>query len=420
MCSFFITNKKIENFAHINRANIFYGNKLTKFEKNGFTFVSNSTNNDEDFLVQENIYLIVTGEIFNYKKNEIINLYKKHNNFLEKLDGEFSLVLIDFNKNTIVASSDIFGTKQLYFGIEKNFLCISTLYTTIESLNIKNISRIYENSFLKLNIDTFSFSVDTVYNFENKQIYKTYTHWEAALENSIKKRAKNKNITLMLSDGIDSGAISCCLKKYNINHNIISIITDEKFKNDIFYWRHGIETKTSHNFKISSPSGYSKILFLKDIKKYNYDILFDRKYSRYNQRECYFEQEDLRNNLGSDIAYTVCSIMREWKSDYLITGLGAIFSDNNINKNFESTNNIRGCNYDNPIAAASLCMPLGIIPTFPLLDKDLFQETLNLDKTFFKEYKSQAQLYLDKNKYPYYFKSENQEKIINIRGLINE
>ena len=420
MCSFFITNKKFDNFEFVNRANVFYGNKIEKIEKNGFTLVLNYTHNNENFFIQEDIYLIVTGEIFNYNKNDLIDLYKKDVNFLKKLDGEFSIVLLDFKKNTVIASSDTFGTKQLYFAIEKNYMCISTLYTTIENLNIKNISRIYENCYIKLNLNNLSLSLDTLHNFKNKQLYKTYTHWEAALENSIIKRVKNKNITLMLSDGIDSGAISCCLMKYNIKHNIVSVITDEKFKNDIFYWRHGIKTDIPNNFNIISPNGHSKILFNEDILKYDYSKLFDKKYSRYNQREHYFEQENLFENIGSDIAYTVCNLMHEWESNYLVTGLGATFSDKNINKNLESTNNIRGCNYDNPIAATTICMPLGITPIFPLLDKDLIQETLYLDKIFFKDYKSQVQQYLDKNKYPYYFESENQKKVINIRGLINE
>ena len=78
-------------------------------------------------IIDDNIVCIFNGEIYNYKEiiptalsdsYSIVEAYKKYGKkFISYLDGEFTIVLFDFNKNLLFIASDVFKTKPLFYNI---------------------------------------------------------------------------------------------------------------------------------------------------------------------------------------------------------------------------------------------------------------------------------------------------------------
>jgi len=419
MCSFLISNKDL-NTKECELPLSFFGKKIYREKISDFNILICS-NTDDCLLkdINEQIFCIFDGVIFD--GNTPIDLYKKYGEkFTEYLDGEYAFVLIDLKKRILIGSSDIFGSRQIYFSADNDSITISTLYSCLEQLNQKAISRIYENCYFVYNMDTYALNFYEIHNFNNEEKKDNISDWEEAFEKSVLKKVKNaKNITLLLSDGMDSGSIACCLQKYNINFNALSVITDSYHPNDIFYWRHGSTENLPHDVAPCKVTDSSMIVDSGKIKKCNCNCFFDYKSTRFNQRLKIFEDEHIKEaDIGRNLSCYIARYMKRINSDILLSGHGAIFSDKNINRNLNWTNNMRGCNYDNPITIRQCCGPHQIENRLPLLDKQLFQETLFLNKNIFFNYKQQVQQYLDKHKYPYFLYKDG-EKIINIRGLTN-
>ena len=130
MCSILCTNKTIEDYDDINYYLKFRGpdnTTMIKDEVNNFTFLHNLLSMTGEFteqpFVQDGVVCLYNGEIYNYKEFGdydsdglcLIDLYKEYGkDFVKKLDGEFAILLMDFNKDLIVMATDIFKTKPLF------------------------------------------------------------------------------------------------------------------------------------------------------------------------------------------------------------------------------------------------------------------------------------------------------------------
>src|SRR5579872_1302228 len=113
MCSILFTSKTIENLEFVNYFNRFRGpDKTNSITKEGYTFVHNLLSITGTFAVQPfvngDVVCIYNGEIYNYKEfgdyasdgEALIPLYFEHGDkFTSLLDGEFSILLVDFSKN---------------------------------------------------------------------------------------------------------------------------------------------------------------------------------------------------------------------------------------------------------------------------------------------------------------------------------
>ena len=78
-------------------------------------------------LISEDIYLLFNGEIYNYQEIKqyesdgyfILDSYRNEGeDFIHNLDGEFALVIVDFKKEKLIYSTDVFGSKPLFFGFD--------------------------------------------------------------------------------------------------------------------------------------------------------------------------------------------------------------------------------------------------------------------------------------------------------------
>lgn len=248
MCSFLFTNKEInnDNIQEVNYYQKFRGPDYTSiFRAKGFTFIHNLLSITGEFTTQpfvdKNIVCMYNGEIYNYDEFGnydsdgccLIPLYKKFGKkFVYKLDGEFALILVDFNKREIIISTDTFRTKPIFIGFDnKDNFGIASYESALKGLGLNNIQMVKPNTTLILDLDTF-FEIDKqiVRYFDISQYKKTYDDWIKAFENSIKKRTRTLTVDAFygLSSGYDSGAIGCELNKLdNINVKAFSIVGPE-------------------------------------------------------------------------------------------------------------------------------------------------------------------------------------------------
>lgn len=191
-------------------------------------------------IVDEKIVCLFNGEIYNYKifgdfesdVYSIINSYKKYGDkFIKKLDGEFAIFLIDFEKKIFFISSDVFGTKPLYYSFDDGFGC-SSQETFLHKNNYKNIKRILPNKTLKFDFSFNLLSESDVYEFSLDQYENSFDIWTENFLNSIKKRFEkvNYDIILPLSSGHDSGGIACAFNILGIPYNSFSIDGKEDLK----------------------------------------------------------------------------------------------------------------------------------------------------------------------------------------------
>lgn len=205
-------------------------NQTNKFTYNNINFVHFLLHLTGEETVQpiidNNIVCLFNGEIYNYKEilpnaksdvYSIIYSYKEYGDkFVKYLDGEFVIILFDFNKNRLFICSDIFKTKPLFFNISDDII-ISSYESTCKKIKNDKYYEIEPNEVLifdlleKKQIDKY-----IICDFDLKQYKNTYDDYYKALEKAVLKRyPENSKPLVCLSSGNDSGAIACCLNKYN-------------------------------------------------------------------------------------------------------------------------------------------------------------------------------------------------------------
>ncbi len=234
-----------------------------------------------------NFVIIFNGEIFNYKElkkkyfNE--NFFWKSNSDTELLlelivkigikktlndiDGQFSFVVFDKTKNTILMARDIAGEKPLYYGYNSNNILVTSDLRVLKNsntfskeidklaissyklLNYINSDRTVFKSFKKLKPGHFSvidlknhkiLEYEKFFTLERKNInhlssYKnTILNFEHNLINSLKnKLTSDVPVALMLSSGVDSSLISILLsEKLDYKINTYTISFEEKNLNE--------------------------------------------------------------------------------------------------------------------------------------------------------------------------------------------
>ena len=241
MCSFLVLNYILKNYELANKYQKSRGPDLTSdlFYKN-FTFVHNLLNvtgeiTKQPFVNEENnIVVVFNGEIYNYKEFGdyssdgycLIDLYLKYgNDFIKYLDGEFAIVLVDFNNRKIIISSDVFGTKPIWYGKGPKRIGISSYKSALDSEEIKNVVFLNPNTTKIFEMDTLEeIEENRVYEFNFRQFKNSYDDYINALVESIKKRTNTKSsISVGLSSGYDSGVICCLLNSLDIDYRTYSI-----------------------------------------------------------------------------------------------------------------------------------------------------------------------------------------------------
>lgn len=189
---------------------------------------------------EHNIYLIVNGEIFNYKELEkelnytttfsdceiLIPLYIKYqynlNEFFSKINGQYSFVLIDLKNNKLFASRDQIGVTSMYYGYNKNSLVFSSNLTSIKEYNIFFME---PRTYFYTDISNPVLKVNKYIEFSNSKVYvsdqfKIENNIKEKLTQAVELRMKNLETIeygFLLSGGLDSSLIASIASKKGAN-----------------------------------------------------------------------------------------------------------------------------------------------------------------------------------------------------------
>jgi len=190
-------------------------------------------------IIENNRVCIFNGEIYNYKDimsdatSDVYSIMKSYDlygeDFIKYLDGEFAIVFFDFNENKLIISGDIFKTKPLFYNINKDEIIISSYVSSCNKIKKQTYNSINPNETLVFDINTREIIRKCkIYDFDLNQSKTSYDDYIKALEMSIIKRIPEHSIPLVtLSSGLDSGAIACCLNKYNKDALFVTVNKNE-------------------------------------------------------------------------------------------------------------------------------------------------------------------------------------------------
>lgn len=428
MCSLLLTNKLIEDFSEVNFFLKFRGPDYTSiYSRKNITFVHNLLSICGSFtpqpFIDNDIVAMHNGEIYNYDKEKyssdgysLIPSYKQFGETFTKLfDGEFAVTLVDFSKNEVIFSTDVFRTKPLWYAVDGHHFGISSYRTPLEKLGFTDVKKVPPNSIYKLNLNSMMIKkIDEVYTFDLTQYKTNFNDWNIAFENSIRKRTEGnrERIFIGLSSGYDSGAIACELKRQDVNYHSITVLGKEDMNivdrrvtgNYTYLARDPNDMERVHNFIVDN------------VEPYKYTICSSS--SDYNEFWL-----DLQNDSGSNGLSLVCEFAKSNQIKIYLSGCGAdeIFADYGFagqkiypHSNFGGLfpedlstifpwNSFYGSSMESYLAKEEyISGAYGIEGRYPFLDKAVVQEFLWLKSELKNSvYKSVLDNYLTSQNYPF-------------------
>tara|TARA_Y100000588_G_scaffold328574_1_gene364190 strand:+ start:292 stop:1635 length:1344 start_codon:yes stop_codon:yes gene_type:complete len=435
MCSIGITNKE-KSLLETNKFAQKRGPDKTSIETiNGIQFLHNLLHLTGEITTQpfqkNNIVALFNGEIYNYLDfgdyktdgEVLIDLYEKHGtSFVKKLDGEFAICVIDFERKKILIANDPFACKPLWYQFTKEDFGIASYKSQLVPLGFENPKKLYANKTRVYSLETLEVIEELDNHIWDLNQYKdSFDDWISAFEQSISKRTKsNYGIYLGLSSGYDSGAIACELLAQNINFKSFTIA--------------GPENRQVVNDRVSLIPNHEILELTR--KEYeetkNYivseceEFLYEDQYKDYNIK-------------GDKASFGLASICKRANRDNLriyLSGQGAdeIISDYGFNgekiydhssfggkfpntldgffpwHSFYDGTQIQYLNKEEYVAGH-----YGIETRYPFLDKGLVQEFLWLKPELKNSiYKSSLDSYLRKKNFPF---AEEKRGFDTLEGL---
>lgn len=433
MCGFFGINQVL-NDEKITFSNFFNQkrgpDKTNLIKEKEWTFIHNLLSITGDFTTQPfidgQIYCLFNGEIYNFEnfgdfKTDgecIIPLYKENGiNFSEKLDGEFSIVIVDLEKDLITFSTDLFSTKPLWISLDDK-IAFSSYSSNLSRLNIKNYIKVPANKTFQLSInDKKIVNKKQTFSLDLNQHKENYNDWIKAFDESIFKRTRtNKNYFIGLSSGYDSGCIAASLLKNERKFFSYSIKADENqtiLNNRVALLNNnGINAKLFH---------LSKDDFLKSLSHVKNDC--EEHIYKIKRGFLITPNEFMSDDQGSVGLSFICSEAKKDGCLIYLSGQGAdeIFSDygfmghdffgqsdikgyykENLKEYFPWTNFYEGTQYSYLGKEENVSGGHGMEGRYPFLDKKVVQEFLWLKPELKnKNYKSVLHEYLQQSNFPY-------------------
>lgn len=426
MCSIIGTTREIKDLSRVNYFEHFRGPDCTKVVSHGdFTLVHNLLSitgsvTPQPF-VDGGIATLFNGEIYNYREfgdfnsdgEILIPLYKKYGfDFVQKLDGEFAIFLIDTEKDIFIVSTDVFGTKPLWIAFDGGDVGIASYASALRRLGFKNPERVPANTTRMYSGTTHVIlKEESVFTFNLNQHKTQYDDFIYAFEHAIRKRSEGlkKKIFLGVSSGYDSGAIACELTKQSVDFKVFSIrgnenqqVVDERLK---------LHTSTEV-FDLTYADFLTSKNYLKRFSEEMYmDILKEEGRGGY-----------VSDNTGAVGLSEICR--RAQKDDYkvLFSGQGAdeIFSDYGFGGVKYAKHSAFGGDFSEDLSMAFpwrnffdgvqrayldkeevVAGSYGVETRYPFLDTALVQEFLWLLPSLKNaHYKAPLYEYLKRNKYP--------------------
>ena len=247
MCGILATNRRIVDLPTIIEYLKYRGPDATNhMQVNGVEFVHTLLSMTGPPTLQpfvsddESIVAIFNGEIYNYRDfgdfqsdgECLLPLYKEHGiDFVSKLDGEYALSIVDFSKDILLISTDVFSVKPLWFAKDGTDWGLSSYESCLLRLGFESPFQVEANSTYEMKLSTLEqIKRKDVNTFDLTQHKDNFEDWNKAFTNSIKKRTQNikHGVFIGLSSGYDSGAIACELEKQDVEFTAYTIVGSEK------------------------------------------------------------------------------------------------------------------------------------------------------------------------------------------------
>jgi asparagine synthase (glutamine-hydrolysing) len=403
-------------------------------QKRGPDFTSSKTINKIQFLhnllhitgevrhqpfYKNDVVCVFNGEIYNYKSfgsydsdgECIIDVYLQHEeNFASVLDGEFSICLIDFAKQKIIISVDVFGCKPLWYEFNNDKFCVASYNSQLKGLNFNNGQKLKSNTTQVYNLISLKLLNEINHTkFDLNQHKNYFDDWIVAFSNSIKKRTLNteKGMFIGLSSGFDSGAIAAELEKQKVNYKAYSITNYEN--------KQILDARLN---LISNKEPF--VLNSEEFKKYKKELRNHCENFKY--KDAFFDYNIKKDQASMGLA-AICSRAKQDNRRIYFSGQGAdeIISDYGFRgkkiykhstiaglfpanlkdifpwHNFWNGTQVQYLNKEEYVAGH-----FGIETRYPFLDKSLVQEFLWLSADLKNsKYKSCLDEYLKINNFPY-------------------
>jgi asparagine synthetase B (glutamine-hydrolysing) len=403
MCGILIHKGQGNNFF-IRRRGL---DATTVYEYKGFRFVHNLLHITGEktfqpfFSEDKKVIAVYNGEIYNHPfaqsdGENIIPLYLKYGpGFVNHLDGEFAIVIFDFNADQALFITDPFATKPLW----RNGLEAGSYYSGVGG------NKIWANTIEIVRISDGTL-IDKIYpyhhwNFSN-QLTNSFDKCIEAFEIAISKRAK-EHCFIGLSSGYDSGAIACELNKQEVKFRAFSIKASETLEiiqsrsqilnnntwihGDFANWEernHLQKYAENFNYGIEYDSGLYTGSFKIDYAAEALSYICRR--ANYEGRKVYLSGQGADEILSD---YALIPNQSKFKGTFPLTL--------QMWPNFEGS-----CNYSYLGKEECVAGSWSIETRYPFLDKFFVQEFLNLlPELKNMHYKSPLFHYLTKNKFPF-------------------
>lgn len=242
MCGFGVTNK-----IGLNASNRFCQKRGPDFTNtkviNGIEFLHNLLHITGSItsqpIVKGDVVCVFNGEIYNYNSfgtyssdgECIIDVYNQYGDeFIDKLDGEFAICVVDFSKKKLLIAVDTFSCKPLWYDFKDDKFCVGSYNSQLQGLGFVNGKKLKSNTTQIFNLKTLRLEKEiTNTKFDINQNNNNFDGWLESFSNSIKKRIMNTNKGMFvgMSSGYDSGAIACELEKQRANFKAYSIVNNE-------------------------------------------------------------------------------------------------------------------------------------------------------------------------------------------------
>lgn len=434
MCSILVTSKPLSDFEDINKYLQLRGPDLTNKEVvNGLTFVHNLLHMTGDMkkqpFISDGVVCLFNGEIYNYKSfgdystdgECLLPLYEEHGtDFVKRLDGEFCICLVDFKKDILLLSSDVFATKPLWFSFEENEIGVASYDSALKSLGFKNTTKLSANTTIIKKISDLTRTQwnQSVYDFDLQQHKKSFDDWTQAFKDAIKKRytTSHQKVFIGLSSGYDSGAIACELLQQGVDFHAYSSKGHENLP--ILYDRHELIKNSPAEGFIFQATASDREFASNHLK----ECVEDFPYQISSSSSDYKEFGSVRGDDGSNALSVICNMAKTNDRKIYISGQGAdeitsdygfqgrkIFNHSNFGGLFpEDLKDIFPWNSFYGSSQLSYLMKeeyisgsFGLEGRYPYLDKKVVQEFLALAPALKNaKYKAPLFNYLTEHKFP--------------------
>jgi asparagine synthase (glutamine-hydrolysing) len=218
--------------------------------------------------VNDNVYLICNGEIYNHKilsheydisseSNSdceiILHLYKKLGIYqtIRLLDGVFAFALVDCNKQTVYIARDTMGVRPLYISYDNKNLSLASEAKSIVSFG--NIYQFPAGKYAAYDLNTGTINTHNYFKFYKNSLIKdsinVSQNIKELLEKAIEKRLmSDRPIGCLLSGGLDSSVVASILQRKS-NHKIKTFSIGFEDSVDLKYARKVAEYISSDHYE---------------------------------------------------------------------------------------------------------------------------------------------------------------------------